>query len=194
MLLGGLMRSTRLCWMSIVLLGAVGHRAASGDPRPPFTGQQSVDVLVKAGYGRTYSPREFRPKLEVEMTGSGTNRTVTITDRQYAKPYSCTLHGKLDNDTLVFPPRQRCELEISTPDFCTLTLERCSARATGANCEPQDLGKVAAQLVAGRAKQNADGKWTLSLRYTADACVLAKGYNHDTPVLVQGGSITVGKP
>ena len=191
-------RSPSLGWwviVVIVVIGGVsgGRDAAAERSSAAFTGDKPVDVLVTAAYGRTYPPRKLLATLQVAMEGKGDQRTVTISARQGAKRYACTLKGKLAHGALIFKARQPCEPEISTPDICILARTRCDARATGLRCdrEQQHAGHLAGQLVRGQASEAADGTWTLALEYSVDACVLAQGFNRDAPILVQGGTITV---
>jgi hypothetical protein len=176
------------------MLGAVGCREAAAEPSSPaFTGELPIDVVVTAAYGRTFPPRKFPVTLQVAMEGKGDQRTVTISARQGEKRYACTLKGKLEHGALIFRARQPCEPEISLPDLCILGRQRCDARVTALRCdrEQQHPGHLTGQLVRGRASEAADGKWTLALEYSVDACVLAPGFNRGAPILVQGGTITV---
>jgi hypothetical protein len=181
-------------WLIVAMLGAGGGREAAAEPSPAaFTGDKPVDVLVTAAYGRTFPPRKLLATLQVAMEGKGDQRTVTISARQGAKRYACTLKGKLEHGALIFGARQPCEPEISTAGICILARERCDARVTALRCdrEQQHPGHLAGQLVRGRASEAADGKWTLALEYSVDACVLVQSFNRDAPILVQGGTITV---
>ncbi|HET7506330.1 MAG TPA: hypothetical protein VFK02_35165 [Kofleriaceae bacterium] len=175
-----------------MLLGAVGAGEVAAEPTPPaFTGDRPVEVVMTAGYGRTYAPRKLPATLHVAMDGKGDQRTVTLSARQGAKRHSCTLKGKLEHGALVFRAHQPCELELSTPDVCVLARERCDARVTGLRCDREHPGRLAGQLIRGRASEAGDGKWMLALEYSVDACVLAQGFNRDAPILVQGGTLTV---
>ncbi|HEU4727596.1 MAG TPA: hypothetical protein VFT22_06900 [Kofleriaceae bacterium] len=184
-------------WMIVALLGAAGCREAAAEPGPPaFTGERPVDVLVTAAYGRIYPPRKLPATLQVAMHGKGVQRTVTISARQGARRQACALQGRLEHGALIFRARQPCELELSMPDVCVLPRERCDARVTALRCDREQPhqphpGRLVGQLVHGQASEAPDGKWTLALEYSVDACVLAQGFNRDAPILVQGGTLTV---
>jgi hypothetical protein len=181
----------------IAMASAAGCRGAYGQPVAAFTGTQTIAVSATAAYGTKYPARSFAPKLEVSVSaGADDQRTVVMRDKQYAKPYECTLTGRVAQGKLALDPGQACEIPVATPDFCLLKVERCRARVMNRTCalEQDNLGVLTGKLTSGTISQLSVGTWGMELKLSVDGCVLAEGYNKNAPIFVRGGLLTVRTP
>lgn len=184
-------------WWVIALTSAAGCCEAHAQPPAAFTGTQTIEVSATAAYGTKYPARSFKPKLEVSVSGGGGDqRTVVVRDKQYAKPYQCTLTGRVAQETLTLDPKQSCDIPVATPDFCLLKEQRCRAREMNLQCklEKDNLGVLTGKLASGTITRRSTGTWDMELKLSVDGCVLAEGYNKNAPILVRGGLLTVSTP
>ena len=187
-------------WMIAANVAAAGCKDAHAAPPPgEFTGTQTLAVSATAAYEPRYHTRSFAPKLDITIArGAGSERTVIIVDHQYAEEYKCTLAGKVEKGVLNLTADKRCTLPMVTPDFCLLKPARCTGHTAGLTCQSEksagNLGALSGKLLSGAMKEDAGGKWKLSVEYEVDGCVLAEGYNHNAPVIVKGGRVSVRTP
>ena len=187
-------------WMIAASVTAAGCKGAHAAPTPgDFTGTQTLAISATAAYGSRYPTRRFAPKLDIAIArGAGSERTVIIVDHQYTEEYKCTLAGKVEKGVLNLTADERCTLPMVTPDFCLLKPARCTGHAIGLTCQNErsggNLGTASGKLLSGTMSEDAGGKWKLSVEYEVDGCVLAEGYNHNAPVTVKGGRVSVRTP
>lgn len=187
------MLSMRL-WLVFGVVGAAGCRDTHAAPVASFTGTKEIQVAATAAYGKKYPPRDFSPKLEVSVSaGAGDARAIVVQDKQYAITYQCTLKGQLAKDTITITAGDPCEVPVATSQFCLLAKERCSAQLREVSCasEKPHWGALQGKVITGTLAQRADGSWALDMELSVNGCVLALGYNHNAPIDVQGGQLTV---
>lgn len=180
-------------WVCTAVLTASGGGASA---QAHLTGTKKLSAEVMAAYGTRYSTHVFKPELEVSITRDGSTGTVVVRDLQYAEKYQCALPATVEGDAVQLKPDTTCSFRLASTSFCVLDGHLCDERRSNLHCKEltTDFGVLTARVSQGSITENSNGTWHLELAVSASGCVLAEGYNSNSPIRVTGGLLKVKTP
>jgi WD40 repeat protein len=123
--------------------------------------------------------RTTHPELELRLRRDGRFYHLVI---EY-KGRECSFRGCMKGGAIVLDPGQKCSLQIETPDFCTLSADRCDSPLGNLVCATKPgeaAGHATATLLSGTVTR-IGSELGLTLGAEVDACVLARGYESAGP-------------